>query len=301
MNFKALRKGGFYFFVLALLFFVFMFFGSRFMEGGAKARWDSDDKKIGLIRVEGIILDSQSTIEEIHRYRDDIDVKAILLRIDSPGGGVVPSQEIYTELRKIRLAGMKKVVTSMGTVAASGGYYIASASEKIIANPGTLTGSIGVIMEMPNMEELFQKVGVSSTIIKSGANKDIGSPFRKMTDGERLLLQNVVDDIHSQFVDAVVEGRSLDRGVVQSLADGRVFTGRQAKSLGLVDELGDLQDAVRETALLAGIQGEPHVLETKKKFSFSEMLRSQFSEVVQGVLPSRSIRMDYIYPMGTIR
>lgn len=292
MERKSLLTGGIYFLLFLLFFFLVTFWFGR-MAGTDKG-WKLGDK-IALIRIEGLIADSKATIDEIHRYRDDDSIKAILLRIDSPGGAVVPSQEIYDEVKKIRDLGKKKIVTSMGTVAASGGYYIASASDRIIANPGTLTGSIGVIMELVNVEGLLEKIGVEGIVIKSGKNKDVGSPFRKMKEEERALLQNVMDDVHAQFIEAVAQGRSLKIDAVRSLSDGRIFTGRQAKELGLVDELGSLQDAIQQTAELAGLQGEPQIIETEKTFSLIEILRNQFLGKWETRFPIASVRLNYLF------
>lgn len=235
----------------------------------------SGEDRIALIRVEGVILDAQQTVGDLKKYAESPSVKAIVLRIDSPGGGVVPSQEIYDAVKRIRSKHNKAVVASMGTVAASGGYYIAAATDRIMANPGTLTGSIGVIMELANFEGLLKKIGVESVVVKSGAHKDIGSPFRKMKDEDRLILQSVMDDVHSQFIEAVAEGRSLDVGAVRMLADGRVFTGRQAKAANLIDELGDLDDAIKLAAEMGGIEGEPKVVEPRRRFSVRELLESR--------------------------
>lgn len=232
-------------------------------------------EKIAVVRIEGVILDSNEIIEELKEYRSSDSVKAILLRIDSPGGAVAPSQEIYQEVKKIRDEGKKKIVTSMGSVAASGGYYIASASDKIVANPGSITGSIGVILELANISGLMKKVGVESVIVKSGKYKDIGSMFRAMTPEERELIQGVIDDTHDQFIEAVAEGRGMEKEKVIPIADGRVFTGRQAQKLGLVDEIGNMQDAIKITAKLAGIKGKPVLLEKKKRFSIIDMIRSE--------------------------
>lgn len=241
----------------------------------------SGEDRIALIRVEGVILDAQQTVGDLKKYAESPSVKAIVLRIDSPGGGVVPSQEIYDEVKRIRSKNNKAVVASMGTVAASGGYYIAAATDRIMANPGTLTGSIGVIMELANFEGLLKKIGVESVVVKSGEHKDIGSPFRKMKEEDRRILQAVMDDVHSQFIEAVAEGRSLDVGEVRPLADGRVFTGRQAKAAKLVDELGDLDDAIKLAAEMGGIEGEPKVVEPRRRFSVRELLESH----VFGPLP----------------
>ena len=231
--------------------------------------------KIALVKIEGVILDSREIIEELKEYNSNESVKAILLRIDSPGGAVAPSQEIYEEVKKIRDEGKKKIVTSMGSVAASGGYYIASVSDKIVANPGSITGSIGVIMELANVSGLMKKVGVESVIIKSGKYKDMGSVFRTMTKEERDLLQGLMDDVHDQFIEAVAVGRDIEKERLIPIADGRVFTGRQAKELGLVDEIGNMQDAIRIAADMVGIVGEPSILEKKKRFSIMDIIRNR--------------------------
>jgi protease-4 len=233
--------------------------------------------RIALIRVEGVILDSQETVGELRRFSENPYVKAIVLRIDSPGGGVVPSQEIHDAVKRVRAKNNKTVIASMGSVAASGGYYIAAATDRIVANPGTLTGSIGVIMETANVEGLLQKIGVEGVVIKSGKYKDVGSPLRKMSEEERGLLQAVMDDVHQQFIEAVAEGRAIELTDAQALADGRIFTGRQAKAAKLVDELGDLEDAIQLAADVVGIEGEPKVVEPRRRFSIRELLASKFA------------------------
>lgn len=240
----------------------------------------SGEDRIALIRIEGVILDAQETIGELKRFSENPSVKAIVLRIDSPGGGVVPSQEIYDAVRRVRTKSNKAVIASMGSVAASGGYYIAAATDRIVANPGTLTGSIGVIMETANVEGLLQKIGVEGVVVKSGKYKDVGSPLRKMTDEERGLLQTVMDDVHKQFIEAVAEGRSLELADVQTLADGRIFTGRQAKDAKLVDELGNLDDAIQLAADVVGIEGEPKIIEQRRRFSIRELLESKLALVL---------------------
>ena len=262
--------------------------GNFLSEGG----WIGGDK-VAVIRIEGIILDSRETIEELRHYRDNPSVKAIVLRIDSPGGAVVPSQEIFAEVRKTKAEGKIKVVTSMGNVAASGGYYIAAATDRIVANPGTLTGSIGVIMELANVKGLLEKVGVQSVIIKSGRHKDMASPFRAMTPEDRALLQTVLDDVHAQFIDAVATGRSLQLEQVKTLADGRIFTGKQAQTVNLVDELGDLHDAIQLAARLVGISGEPRVIETHKRFSWRDLLQGLYSGSIAPLVPS-NISLKYL-------
>jgi len=291
---RSLLIGLLIFGVLGLVFFLWVYSTTVMTESPMLA-----DDRIALVRIEGVILDSKDTLDELKRYRENPSIKAILIRIDSPGGAVVPSQEIYEEIKRIRGNGKKKVVSSMGTLAASGGYYIASATDKIVANPGTLTGSIGVIMELANVEGLMKKVGVESIVIKSGAHKDLVSPFRKMGVEERQILQNVMDDVHEQFIEAVSAGRGMSLEKVRSLADGRVFTGRQAKGIGLVDELGDLQDAIRITASLVGIKGEPKVVETKKRFSFFDLFREQFGAKWGSFsLAPGAVQLKYLLTLG---
>jgi protease IV len=254
----------------------------------------STEERIALVRVEGVILDAQQTISELKRYGDNPLVKAIVVRIDSPGGGVVPSQEIHDAVKRIREKQSKLVIASMGTVAASGGYYIAAATDRIVANPGTLTGSIGVIMELANVEGLMKKIGVESVVVKSGAHKDLGSPFRAMNLEDRTILQNVMDDVHSQFIEAVAAGRSLDIKTVRALADGRIFTGRQAKAAKLVDELGDLNDAIKLAADMAGLEGEPRVVEPRKRFSIRDLIEGRLGGIFPNLQLETGVRLKYL-------
>jgi protease-4 len=230
-------------------------------------------------------------VEELRDYVKDPSIKALVLRVDSPGGAVAPSQEIFEEVKKA--AAKKKVVVSMGAIAASGGYYVSSPATRIVANPGTLTGSIGVIMEIPNLEGLLDKVGVKTQVIKSGEHKDLASAFRELGDEERRILQGVLDDVHDQFISDVAEGRRIPVEEVRRLADGRIFTGRQALKEGLVDELGNLEDAIMISAELAGIEGEPEVVTAKKKFSIIEMLRGEISSQVAEIFPH--IKLEYMF------
>lgn len=291
---KPILIGSLYFLVFSLLFFAFAYW--RASSGEGSPVWGAGGK-IALIRVEGVIADSRSIVKDLRRYRNRPDIEAILIRIDSPGGAVAPSQEIYDELLDIQNEGVKKLAASMGTVAASGGYYIASATDLIFANPGTLTGSIGVIMELTNVEGLLQKIGVEGVIIKSGKNKDVGSPFRKMKKEERALLQHVLDDVHSQFIEAVARGRSMDIEAVRKLADGRIFTGRQAREAGLVDELGSLQATIQKLAEMAGIEGEPQIVESRERPSFLELLETRVLGSFETVrFPAvSSIGMHYLF------
>lgn len=245
-------------------------------------------EKVAVVRIEGPIMDSKNTIDEIKGYLKDPSIKALVLRVDSPGGAVVPSQEIYEEVKKAALK--KKVIVSMGSVAASGGYYISAPADRIIANPGTLTGSIGVIMEIPNIEGLMNKIGVKTEVIKSGRHKDIASAFRKMGKEERLILQGVLDDVHEQFIKAVSEGRKIPFDEVKKLADGRIFTGRRAMEARLVDELGTFEDAIATAGRLAGIKGEPEVVTKKERFSIVDILRGKFPKELSDIFPTLKIK-----------
>ncbi len=246
--------------------------------------------KVALIYVRGAIFDAEDTIEQIKKYDEDDSIKAIILRVDSPGGAVAPSQEIFTEVK--RVAGNKPVIASMGTVAASGGYYISAPASKIIANPGTLTGSIGVIMEIPNMENLMDKVGIETEVIKSGPHKDIASAMRQMTDEDRKILQGIIDNVYEQFIVDVAESRDIPLEEVRELADGRIYTGQQALELKLVDELGGLERAIDVSAELAGIEGEPSIVTTKEDKGLLDLLVGRFSANMQELIPH--IKVKYI-------
>jgi protease-4 len=230
------------------------------------------DNKIAIVRVEGVIYKSKEIIEQLKKHKSNPTVKAIVLRVDSPGGGVGPSQEIYELVREIAIKKEKKILVSMGSVAASGGYYIACPADKIVANPGTITGSIGVIMEFPNVQELFKKIGLDTVVVKSGKYKDLGSPVRPMSKEERRLLQGMIEDVYQQFVNAVAAGRNLPAEQVRQVADGRIFSGKQAKKLGLVDELGGLEHTVELAARLTGLGKDFIRLEEQKQFELSEFL-----------------------------
>ena len=249
--------------IIALFFLMLILLRSM---GGST----SIGQKVAVVDIRGVITRSDATIKLIHTYRDDPSIKAIVIRIDSPGGSVAPVQEIYSELKKID----KPIVASMGGSAASGGYYIACAADPILANPGTLTGSIGVIMQFTRMKGLYDKVGLEHQVIKSGEFKDTGSPFRGLTEEEKAVLQTTVDDVYNQFVDTIFEARSdhLTRAEVLELADGRIYSGKQALESKLLDQLGNLPDAIKIAGELAGIEGKPKVIRKEKKASLFEQL-----------------------------
>lgn len=271
---------------LSLVFIGLMFVGICFLVF-AKAitsnrtefsSYGSGDK-IAVVEVNDVIMSSEKTVEQIKRFRNDKSIKAIIVRINSPGGGVAASQEIYEEVKRTRESG-KIIVVSMGSIAASGGYYIACGSNLIVANPGTLTGSIGVIAQFMNLEQLADKLGIKYTTIKSGELKDSGNPFREMNEKDKVYFQDVIDNSFVQFFGVVAKERKMDSLKLKELANGRVFTGLQAKNNGLIDSLGTFEDAVRITARLAGIEDEPRLIREKKRFSFfEEFIGGKFEDV----------------------
>jgi protease-4 len=230
---------------------------------------------IGLVTVGGTISESETAVRHLRSLSDNKMVKGILVRVNSPGGGVAASHEIYSEIVRIRDKGLP-VVVSMGAVAASGGYYISCPADVIVANPGTMTGSIGVIMQLPIVEELMDKVGVEVETIKSEEHKDIGSPFRKMTPGDRELLQKVILDVYDQFTAVVLKERDIEKDRLMALADGRIMTGRQAYEEGLVDTLGTFEDAKRICGERAGIKGYPKIITPPKR------LKSWITDLMEG-------------------
>lgn len=289
------------------------FFG-RILSRGRAAFLSAGGGKVAVVPIDGPILDVRETVRWLRTLGRDVPgVKAVVLAIDSPGGGVAASQELYTAVKRLREDG-KKVVVSMGSVAASGGYYAACPADRILAHQGTLTGSIGVIMETGSASRLMDKIGVKFDSVKSGRYKDTGTLFRDMRDDEKAVLQGVIDDVYDQFVEAIVESRrevlakvmqrengkaptgSQVRDYVRELADGRIYSGRQAWRLGLVDDLGDLQDAIRLAGVLAGIQGEPQVIIQRHRATFAEILGlsklSLFSSL-QPFVPGSGMKLSY--------
>ena len=267
------------------------FFGARRI---GVAQLKKGGENVGIIEVTGVISDSKNIIHHLKQFREDPSIKAIVLRIDSPGGAVGPSQEIFREIRKTINA--KTVIASMGTVAASSGYYIASGASGIVANAGTITGSIGVIMAFSNFQEIIRKIGLVPIVIKSGEYKDIGSPTREMTANEREILQGLVDAVHRQFVRDVAEGRNLDADKLSTLADGRVFTGEQAKALGLVDRIGNLEDSIEWAGRRGGIKGKISVVYApEKRFPFLKYLTGTLLREIFGQTAYPQLYSEYSY------
>jgi protease IV len=244
--------------------------------------------RVAVVELEGIIVDVEELLRDLKGHRENPLVKAVVIRINSPGGVVGPTQELHDALQRVRQAG-KPVVASLGAVAASGGYYVAVAADRIYANPGTLTGSIGVIMQMANLENLMKKVGVDYVVVKAGQFKDIGNFSRRMTPEERRVLQTLLDDVHSQFIGAVAAGRKLEQQAVLGFADGRIFSGAQAKDLRMVDDLGGVEEAINTAASLAGLEVPPRVIPPRRRLSVFDLLRNQLgltgSHVVAPMLP----------------
>jgi protease-4 len=283
---------------IALLVFVGILsgvfsYGLRFFGSGDHAF--NLKGKVGIVQIEGIISDSDPIVEQLQNFADNQGIRAVVLKINSPGGGVAPSQEIYQAVLELRKK--KKVVVSMGSVAASGGYLIAVAADRILANPGTITGSISAVIHYANVEELMKKIGVSSCVIKSGKFKDIGSPTRKMTEEEKALVQGIVDDIYDQFVQVIAANRKIPMQKIIQMADGRVFSGRQAKEQGLVDGLGGFQDAVILAGRLAGLDGKPEIvqgMETKRGI-FDLLSGSMALNLVDAVSAKQAVATGAFY------
>lgn len=242
----------------AFLFFIAILIMVQGDEGVFDARGD-----LAVIEVKGPIVESKEIVKQLDRVEKNKHIKGLILRIDSPGGGVGASQEIYQAI--LRLKKKKKVIASMGGVAASGGYYIAVASDKIVANPGTITGSIGVLMDYVNVEDLLGYLKIHAELITAGKLKDVGSPLKPMTPTDRKFLQSILDNMHEQFKKAVQEGRGFNKEQIDKIADGRIFTGEQALAANLVDKLGNQQTAVDLAKEMLGIKGEPKLLYPKKK------------------------------------
>jgi protease IV len=280
---------------LLALCFVFLYFLFSALEQKGEQGWgDGLGPHIGVVELTGTIVDGKDVIGQLHELRRDNSIKAIVLRIDSPGGAVAPSQEIYRAV--LRAKKDKKVVCSMGTVAASGGFYVASACDKIYASAGTITGSIGVISEFPHVNELMALARVNVDTIKSAAMKDAGSPLRPMTDGERKFFQGFVDGVYEQFLDDVSTARKIPKETLRPLADGRILTGKQALDHKLIDELGNLEDALEGAAKLAGVSGEPvPVFQKKPRSGFlGEVLRGAVqgaADEIRGAAPRGSIEV----------
>jgi protease-4 len=275
--------------VMSGLFLAFVLLGSETNTPSLKS-WN---KGLGYIEVTGTIVDATETVSQLKSLERNPMVKGILLRVDSPGGVVTPSHDIYAEIVRIRNEGTP-VVVSMGTIAASGGYYISAPADLIIASPQTLTGSIGVIMEFPVVKGLMDKLGMQVEVVKSREQKDIGSPFRPMTGRDRELLQGVVTDAYDQFVTVVSTEREIPEDSVRGFADGRIMTGRQALAYGLVDTLGTFEDSKRIAAAFCGIEGEPRLIRPYRRMNY--WIREMLDGAAEGIFGGgRFPRLRYVY------
>jgi protease-4 len=249
---------------IGILMLIISFFG----KGNYEENLATKKNSIGVIELKGIIRDSKNFLDQLEKFKKNKNIKAIVIKINSPGGAVVPSQEIYREILKTRKS--KKIYAYMQSVAASGAYYVASACNKIIANPGTITGSIGVIIEFTNFEKLFNKLGINAVVVKSGKFKDVGNPFRPATDEDKKLLQTVINSIYNQFLSDVSKGRNIPLLQLKKIADGRIFTGTQALNLKLVDKLGNFSDLIALIKKEVKFNEEPEIVYIEKKKSFVE-------------------------------
>ena len=254
-------------------------------------------EQVGVIEVDGMIVESKKIIGQLKEFGENDRIKAIVLRIDSPGGAVGPSQEIYAEVK--RTVKKKPVVASMGAVAASGGYYVAASADGIVASPGTITGSIGVLIQLTDFRELFEKIGIQSDVVKSGDYKDLGSPFRSISETEEELLQQFVDAVHRQFVSDVADGRGLDEETVGGLADGMIFTGEFALEAGLIDRVGNFNDAVEWAGRKGGIDGDiVTVYPPEERLSIVRRILQMTAAEIEAMFyrsGSSSIRGGYLY------
>ena len=258
--------GGFFLFVLAVFTLVYL----TLHAGGEQSSFSGFGDKIGVVDLEGVIMDPTTVVGQLKKFGDDDSVKAIILHVNSPGGGVAASEEIYREVRRIRDEKKKRIVASIETVGASGAYYVSSATDKIYADKGSVVGSIGVIAQWVNYGDLLRWAKLKAITMKAGEFKDTGSPTRDMTPAEQQYLQSLIDNMHTQFIHAVADGRNSDgRKVkeedIRSIADGKVWTGEQAFSMKLIDQVADFEEAVNDTAKAVGISGEPTLVHPEKE------------------------------------
>ncbi len=259
----------------AILFFIFQGDGDEEYSSGTGGT-------LAVVELKDEILSSENIVRQFKKYRENSSVKGIVFRIESPGGGVSASQEIYEEVKKTRDSG-KPVVVSMGSVAASGGYYVSCGATKIVANPGTVTGSIGVISQFMNFNQLMGKVGVGTTTVKSGKFKDTGNPYREMTEEEKKYFQETIDEVYQQFLSVVETERKIPHDAAKKLADGRIFTGKKAYEVGLVDTLGTYEDAISLAAHLAKISGTPKIVKERKRERLSDIFFGSLREEIVGL------------------
>jgi protease-4 len=277
-------------FILTGIFFLFLggvsLLISSLISSSPRTDFFVGKEGVGVVDLKGLIVSPEQVLKHLTEFRNNPEVKSIVLRIESPGGAVGAAQEIFEEVK--RTNAVKPVIASMGSMGASGGYYAALGAENIIANPGTMTGSIGVIVKFPNLEGLFEKIGYKSEVIKSGPLKDIGASNRAITEEERRTMQNLIDNVYNQFVRDIAEARALPVETVNELADGRIFTGEQAFDVGLIDSLGNFTDAITMAADMGGLDTEnPQLIYPKqeRKFSLLTLLSKAEQSFVENIVP----------------
>jgi protease-4 len=272
----VIAGGAFFLFFLAIFTLVYVS-----VRSGQKTEYEGKGEKIGVIDIDGVILDAEATVRDLKKFADDDDIKAIILHLDTPGGGAAASEEITREVKRIRTEKKKRIVASIATVGASGGYYIASAADKIFSDQASVVGSIGVIAEWVNYGELLRWAKLKQVIIKAGEFKDTGDPSRELTPAEREYLQGMINDMHGQFIRSVAEGRKMKVEDIQQIANGKVWTGEQALALHLVDQIGGFQDAIKDTAKAVGIKDEPTIVKpTREKRSLLDLLLGDATDLM---------------------
>jgi protease IV len=278
--------GAFFLFVLAVFTLVYLTIHAGTNEAGISP---FGGNRIGVVDLEGVILSPQPVVGQLKKFADDSSIKAIILHVNSPGGGVAASEEIYRQVKRIRAEKKKKIVVSIETVGASGAFYVASAADKIYANQGSIVGSIGVIAQWVNYGDLMKWAKLKDVVIKTGEFKDTGNPARDLTPAEQAYMQSLIDNMFGQFIQAVSEGRGLKYDDVKAIANGKVWTGEQAKSMKLIDSIGDFEKVVDETAKSVGIVGEPTLVRPEKdRRTLLDLLLGDVSQY----LPSREKLME---------
>lgn len=278
--------GAFFLFVGAVFTLVYL---TLHASGGESASFSGFGDRIGVVDLDGVILSPQPVVDELKKFGDDSSIKAIILHVNSPGGGVAASEEIYREVKRVRTEKKKKIIVSIETVGASGAFYVASASDKIYADEGSIVGSIGVIAQWVNYGDLLKWAKLKDVVIKTGEFKDTGNPARDLTPAEQAYMQSLIDNMFGQFIKAVADGRGLKYDDVKSIANGKVWTGQQALSMKLIDNVGDFQTAVADTAKMVGIKGEPTLVRPEKdRRTLMDLLLGDVSQY----LPSREKLME---------
>ncbi len=271
--------GAFFLFVLAVFTLVYL----ALHAGGADAGIGGFGDRIGVVDLDGVILSPQPVVGQLKKFADDSSIKAIILHVNSPGGGVAASEEIYREVKRIHNEKKKRIVVSIETVGASGAFYIASASDKIYADQGSIVGSIGVIAQWVNYGDLLKWAKLKDVVLKTGEFKDTGNPSRDLTPAEQAYMQSLIDNMFGQFVKAVADGRGLKFEDVKSIANGKVWTGEQAMSMKLIDSVGDFEAAVEDTAKSVGIKGEPTLVHPERdRKTLMDLLLGDVSQFLPG-------------------